>query len=237
MRKLLKEAAEGLLALFFPKICLACGEQLALERDLLCLKCLHTMPRTGFHFEKENEFTNRFFGKLPVECATALFFFSKTGHTQQLLHQLKYRDKPELAVRLGRSLGHELRKSPLFQSVEVIVPVPMHPQKEWKRGYNQAEKFAEGLAEILELPLLDDGLRRLENRESQTHKNRSERFANANDLYTVGRSKALAGRHVLLVDDVLTTGATLASCGELILNEPGTRLSMATIAIATKERH
>lgn len=234
MRQFLTDCLEGLLALFFPKLCLACGENLSIENDLLCVDCLHTMPRTHFYLEKENEFTTRFFGRLPILNGAALFYYSKLGHTQRLLHQLKYHDKPELAVRLGRTMGRELKKSPLFESIEVIVPVPMHPKKEWKRGYNQAEKFAEGLAEILELPMVGDALRRLENRESQTRKGRTERFTNANDLYIVGRPKALAGKHVLLVDDVLTTGATLTSCGELILKEPGTRLSMATIAIASK---
>jgi ComF family protein len=184
------------------------------------------------HVLQENEFTERFWGRVPLEAGAALYYFSQKSPIQKALHQLKYKNQADIGVQLGRQMGYLLKQSPLFHTVEGIVPVPLHPKKEHLRGYNQSAMLATGLSEALQVPVLSGILTRQQFSESQTRKKRMDRFDNVNDVFAVRRSKRIQGRHLLLVDDVLTTGATLEACGLALLKVPDVRLSMATIAIA-----
>ncbi len=222
--------------LFYPKTCLVCAKKLAATDELLCLRCHAAAPRTAFHLEKTNEMTDRLFGRLRIESAAAMFYFSKTRGSQRILHQIKYADKPHLAVRLGRNYGRLLARSPHFEGLTAIVPVPLHPKKERKRGYNQSEKFAEGLAETMHLPI-KNLLRRLEHHEkSQARSSREERFQAVEGLYALQKEAARreTGGHFLLVDDVMTSGATIESCGRLLLEIDGAKVSVATIATTSR---
>ncbi|MEQ1747336.1 MAG: phosphoribosyltransferase family protein [Saprospiraceae bacterium] len=181
---------------------------------------------------RENSFSERFWGRLPIETGTAMYFFNRKSPIQKALHRLKYQNQPDIGVRIGWLLGNQLRQSPLYRDLDGIVPVPLHPQKEHLRGYNQSEKLAEGIAETLNVPVLKGVLVRVSISESQTRKKRMARFENVDEVFAVRRPDRAKGKHLLLVDDVLTTGATLEACGKQLLNVPNVRLSMATIAIA-----
>lgn len=223
---------EELAGLFYPNLCLACQQQLPSRHSILCVHCQHQLPKTNYHIHAENPFTERFWGRVPLYAGTALYHFTKGGKVQHLIHSLKYEHKPDVGVCLGRLLGEQLRKSPLFSEVEIIVPVPLHPRKEWERGYNQSDCFARGLSEAMEIPWRKRGLLRSSNTATQTKKSRIDRVVNVGAAFSIGEASRLSGRHVLLVDDVITTGATLEACGLLLQQLPGLRLSMATIAIA-----
>lgn len=225
-------AFDDLVALLYPNLCLACSENPPTPSEVICLSCQLKLPKTNFHLEKENPFTERFWGRMPLESGAALYHFVKGGRVQELLHQLKYEGKPEVGIKLGEWYGRHLLESPFFKTVDVIVPVPLHPRKERLRGYNQAAMLAQGIAETMQKPWLKDGLVRQVFTETQTQKSRAERLENVSEVFAVGNPKKLAGKHVLLVDDVMTTGATMEACGMKILAVPGTKLSMATIAIA-----
>lgn len=184
------------------------------------------------HLLAENEFTDRFWGRVPLVAGAALYYFNRKSPIQKALHQLKYHNQADIGVRLGQQLGYLLKQSPQFHTVEGILPVPLHPKKERIRGYNQSALLATGLSDILQVPVLSGILTRQQFSESQTRKKRMERFDNVNDVFTVTRPERIRGRHLLLIDDVLTTGATLEACGQVLLETPDVRLSMATIAIA-----
>ena len=222
---------KDLLSLFYPHICAACGRNTPPRGQVVCVSCLYKLPKTNFHLHKENPFTERFWGRLPLEAGAALFFFAKGSRTQQLIHRLKYKNKREIGIQMGKLYGAELRESPLFSRVDVIVPVPLHPKKEWARGYNQSALFAQGLSETLQKPWLHNGLQRKVYADSQTQKSREERLDNISQAFTIGDMEAIRGKHVLLVDDVLTTGATLEACGLRLLEAADVQLSMATLAI------
>jgi len=186
------------------------------------------------HTQVENEFTDRFWGRLRIESGAAMYYFNRKSPIQRALHQLKYKNQPDVGVRIGRRFGHLLAQSPHFANVEAIIPVPLHRQKERQRGYNQSAMLAQGLAESMRIPVLLNTLVRNTASDSQTRKKRMERFENVISVFTVKQPERIAGKHLLLVDDVLTTGATLESCGNILLEAPDTRLSLATIAIALK---
>ncbi len=232
--KLLRTAVEDLFDLFFPRLCPACGQHAPPGRDLLCLSCRVKLPQTGFHLEADNAFEERFWGRLPVVAGAALYHFVKGGRTQHLIHQLKYAGNRQVGREIGRYYGRLLRQCPRWQGPELIVPVPLHPRKLHRRGYNQSALFAAGLSEIMELPWRGDVLRRRRFTASQTRKSRLERMENVLEAFELARPGAVAGRHVLLVDDVLTTGATLEACGRRLLQAPGVRISMVTIGIAQR---
>ncbi len=232
LRKLAQAWAD-FTSLIFPRLCLACQQPIAFDEAFICLDCQATLPETDFHLTQNNAFTERFDGRFRVETAAALFFFTKKSRTQHLIHEIKYGDKREAAVELGRFLGQKLLNQPHFQGIDCIIPVPMHPKKRIQRGFNQAELFADGLAETMQITVDVSVLQKTKMTESQTKKSRLERLQNAEDMFILTDPSVLANKKVLIVDDVMTSGATLESCAHTILAaSPNTKISFATIAFA-----
>ncbi len=174
----------------------------------------------------------RFWGRMHLQSATSLYYFGKENRVQQLIHRLKYKGQKRIGERLGLQYGETLRKSPSIPKVDLITSVPLHRRKEKKRGYNQSECFGKGLAKSMNLPFKANILKRTINTKTQTAKSNPDRFENVERAFQLFDTKDVAGKHVLLVDDVVTTGATLEACGKQILSVPGTKLSIATIAFA-----
>lgn len=192
------------------------------------------MPTSDMYTERENEFTRRLWGRLPLLSGAAFFYFSRHSPVQRALHQLKYRNNPEVGRKIGVEFGRKLHQTEMYKTVEAIVPVPLHPDKERARGYNQSAMFAQGIADALSVPVLDQVLQRLQFTGTQTRKRRLERHTNVNQVFAISQPTAIRGKHILLVDDVLTTGATLEECGTALLTVPSIQLSSVTIAIAMK---
>lgn len=221
-----------LLNLFFPNYCQSCGNALVAQEEVICYHCLFSLPKTGFHFHVENPISRLFWGRVNFQSASSYLFFSKGGNVQQLLHSLKYKGHQETGIYLGELYGKELAKSDLFNSAEIIMPVPLHPTKKRIRGYNQSEKIANGLSNSMNIPSFSDNLAKVVHTESQTTKTRYERWQNVKDTFHVNEPKEIEGKHILLVDDVLTTGATIEACATKLLEVPDTRVSVVTLAYA-----
>jgi ComF family protein len=201
--------------------------------DHLCLRCQFQLPETRYHEHPENPFTERFWGRVPIEAGAALYHYTKGGAVQHLIHALKYHHRPAIGQQLGRLYGQQLLAAGAFSRPDLIVPVPLHPRKAHQRGYNQAACFAQGLADSLDIPWEAGILQRREYTATQTKKSRLDRLANVLEAFVLARPERVTHRHVLLVDDVLTTGATLEACAIRLREAPGCRVSMATLAIAT----
>ncbi|SDS00436.1 comF family protein [Mucilaginibacter mallensis] len=219
-------------ALFFPELCPACGESLMANEHVICTDCLYHLPQTNFHLQPDNIVARQFWGKIKLEGAYALYFFAKGGRIQNLMHHFKYKGMQKIGNLLGNISGGQLAKSPVFNSVDVIIPVPLHKSRLKERGYNQSACFAEGLAQKLNAVVEVNNLVRAKATETQTHKSRFLRFENMQDVFTINNPESLINKHVLLVDDVITTGATLEACGIELLKIEGLKLSIATIAYA-----
>lgn len=226
------QTIEALLHIAFPHICAGCGSDNMERQHLLCLQCLSNLPVTGFAAYADNPVVRLFTGRLPVEQATAHYYFAKKSLVQQLLHDFKYRSNKELGYYLGELMGKDMQQSGLYTSVQAIVPLPLFSAKEKQRGYNQAEILSKGIAAELHIPVLKNAVIRKEFTESQTRKSRVQRWQNMEDRFAIADEKSIAGRHILLVDDVITTGATLEACGRAILQAPNVRLSIATLCYA-----
>jgi ComF family protein len=224
--------ARDLVGLFFPDTCLGCGVSLMEQEHLICLTCTLNLPRTCFHLQRDNPVEKVFWGRVPVKGATSFLYFNKGGKVQRILHALKYRGRKEVGVCLGTLFGKDLCESHEFSSVQCIVPVPLHPGKEQKRGYNQSEMIGRGLSKSMGQPLITRALVRTVNTGSQTRKTRYNRWENVRDVFRVVDHDILRDKHILLVDDVLTTGATLEACAIKLLETEGTSVSMATLAYA-----
>lgn len=227
-----KDLYHGLLHLLYPNLCVGCSTDVQSTHHCFCISCQRKLHPTNMHLLAENEFTERFWGRVPIVAGAALYYFNRKSPIQKALHQLKYQNQADVGVRLGRQLGNLLQHAPLFQAVDGIVPVPLHPKKERLRGYNQSALLAAGLSDALQIPVFSGVLVRQQFSESQTRKKRMDRFDNVQEVFSVRRPERIQGRHLLLVDDVLTTGATLEACGQVLLQVPDVRLSMATVAIA-----
>ena len=232
MKHTWRTLGEDLLNLFWPRLCPGCGAAGLAAEALLCLQCQAQLPYTGHHRVPENAFTRRFWGRLPIESGAAMLTFSKGGRVQRLLHALKYRGRQDLGVYLGRVCGKMLAQSPWFSDVQLILPVPLHLRRLQERGYNQSACFAQGLSETMGVPWSERYLLRIQQTSTQTHKSRVGRFDNVSHAFALEEPLALEDKKILLVDDVLTTGATLEACGALLLPIPGVRVSLATIAMA-----
>lgn len=220
------------ISLFYPRYCLACATGLVKGENLVCISCLQELPKTNFHLEKENSLKTKFYGKINIEYALAYTRFVKLGKVQKLLHKIKYNGKQELGILFGKMYAAEMIKADLQQKFDVIIPIPLHPRKMKKRGYNQSDYFAEGLSEVLDLPWLKDVVIRIKQNETQTRKSRVLRWQNVENIFIVKNSYKIQGQRVLLVDDVITTGSTLESCAKTLLNAGARNISVAAIAVA-----
>ncbi|HZL11037.1 MAG TPA: phosphoribosyltransferase family protein [Prolixibacteraceae bacterium] len=218
--------------LLFPRLCVTCGDKLIEQEQYICLNCLHHIPRTNYHLQPDNPVSQLFYGRVQIEFATSFFYFSKGSKYQTLLHNLKYKDMKELGEEIGKHFGIDLLKSSDFSSVDVICPVPLHPQKEKKRGYNQSWWIASGMARQMQKELSADNLKRVTATETQTRKSRFERWQNVEGIFELTDPEAFAGKHILLIDDVVTTGSTLEACAQTILSRTDARVSIATLATA-----
>lgn len=228
----MKNALNELLNLFYPNLCLICSNSLVRNEHQICLACLHEIPRTNYHLIRDNPLEKRFWGKVPVFRGTAYYFFHKGSPFQKLLHELKYNGNKEIGVIMGRHAAAELLESPDFCSIDVIVPVPLHPKKYTKRGYNQADYICKGLAEVLGKDVDLKSLKRIRENPTQTKKSVYDRYKNTENLFQVDNVKAFAGKHILIVDDVLTTGSTLEACISALLEVPDIKISVFTLAVA-----
>ena len=222
---------KDLLWLVYPLPCAACDKPLAEGEDCICTFCRFHLPQTHYHKLRENAVEKHFWGRVPVVAATAFFHFNKGERVQTLIHRLKYKGRIEVGKAVGAWMGYALMEVDEFASIDVIVPVPLHPRRRHRRGYNQSQLLAEGLAIAMEKPF-SDAMVRITATSTQTRKHRYERFENVDRVFDVKQKASLEGRHILLVDDVITTGSTLVSCAETLLEVPGTRLSIAAMACA-----
>lgn len=221
------------ISLFFPKYCLSCDNALVKGEMMICTLCMLEMPQTDYHKSPENPLSRRLSYRIPVKHAMALFKFSKSGRVQHLLHQLKYRNHPEIGVMLGEFYGEKMRgESGVRSDVDLIIPIPLHPARKRKRGYNQSAKFAEGLSERLEVPFTDDLLERRIKTETQTRKSKLSRWENISGVFGLKVPESIKGKKVLLVDDVITTGSTLEACSQVLIEQGCQELSIACIAEA-----
>ena len=211
---------------------MACRETLVAGEDLLCTDCRFNLPYTNFHLQADNIVARQFWGKIKIEAAFALFYFTKGGKVQNLMHELKYNGQQQVGNLTGNIAGGQLIQNDIFKTVDYIIPVPLHKKRMRKRGYNQSACFAEGLAAKLTAAIELDNLVRVRATETQTHKSRFARFQNMQEVFTIKNRERLKDKHILLVDDVVTTGSTLEACGTKLLEIEGLRLSIATIAYA-----
>ena len=218
--------------LFFPRLCVTCGDKLISHEQWICLHCLHHIPRTNFHLEPDNPVARLFYGRVKIEYATSFFYFSKGSNYQTLLHNLKYKGMKELGEEIGKHFGIDLMQSSEFSSVDIICPVPLHPSKEKKRGYNQSWWIASGIAKQMQKQLSDKDLKRITATETQTRKSRFARWQNVEGIFQLTDPDKFTNKHILLIDDVVTTGATLEACAQEILSKTDARVSVATLATA-----
>ncbi len=228
----LKELIGALSALFYPRLCLACNTTLLKEEEVLCLNCSLEIPQTYYHAQEANQTAQLFFGRLPFKQASSFAYFSNEGLLQLLLHHLKYKNRKDVGYYLGKLFALQLQSCNWIKHIDLLVPVPLHPAKLAKRGYNQSEYIAAGMSSVLGIALDKKNLYRCRNTDSQTKKSRSERLLNMKDAFALRNEAALQHKHVLLIDDLLTTGATLESCALSLLKVKGLSISIATIGIA-----
>ncbi|MDO6760621.1 ComF family protein [Tamlana sp. 2_MG-2023] len=221
-----------LVDLFFPKICYACQQPLHDNEASICLDCRHDLPVTNFHFTSDKSVEKVLYGRTKVENSTALFRFEKKSTVQQLIHNLKYKNHEEIGTLLGNWLGAELKTIEAYQHIDIVIPVPLHKKKLRKRGYNQVAKFGEQLAEALNAEYKDDILLKVSKTKSQVGKKRLARWQNNSEQFTVSHIHTLENKHILLVDDIITTGATLESCATVLNSAKNIKISIATMAIA-----
>ncbi|SKB79599.1 ComF family protein [Daejeonella lutea] len=220
------------ISLFFPDLCAGCGTNLFNNEQSICTNCIYHLPVTNFHNDPQNRLAKQLWGRFSFVQASSFVYFNKGGRVQNIMHQLKYNKKPEAGFRMGQLYAHALRTSESWQIPDFIIPVPLHPGKLKKRGYNQSEYIANGIASTLAVPMKSNNLIRIENTDTQTKKSRFARYENLSGAFMCLDENALRNKHILVVDDVMTTGATLEACCIVLLELNNVRISVATIAFA-----
>ena len=217
--------------LIYPNTCLTCGKSLPGKELYVCPRCWMDMPKTNFHKEPGNKVEQIFWGRFPIENGTSFFYYTKGSSYQKLIHEMKYNNKKEIGYILGKKFGRELENS-AFKQTDYLVPVPLHKKKLRKRGFNQSERIARGISDALGIPVSEDNLYRSEYTKSQTKKSRHERWKNVENVFTLRNRDTFENKRLLLIDDILTTGATLEACANALLESKGAVVSIATLGFA-----
>ena len=213
-----------------PRLCVVCGQRLAPTERSLCSVCLFHLPRTDFHQKPlDNPMAQLFWGLAPIEKAAALFYYHPHSETAQLVYRLKYNNRPDIGEDMGRVMANELQATDFFSDIDVLLPVPLASKRLRQRGYNQSEQLAIGISDITHLPIVTKALRRKHFQQSQTTLNRWQRQENVEDTFWLKDGSQLQDKHVLLIDDICTTGATLISCANTLKDIEGIRISVLTL--------
>lgn len=220
-------------ALFYPKYCDVCGKVLIEGEQFLCTHCIANLPKTNFHQYKDNPVEMIFAGRIPIFRATAFCSFRKGNSMQTIIHQLKYKGNKEIGIYLGNLFGASLLEDPDFNSIDIIIPIPLHKQKEKKRGYNQSEYIAKGISQAMVKQMNTYSLTRIINTSTQTRKTRYNRWENVSSIFQLNNEQELANNHILLVDDIITTGSTIEAASQLLISLPNTKVSIACLGYAT----
>jgi ComF family protein len=229
-----KTIFKDLFHLFYPHVCTGCGSDIIQDDNLLCLHCISQLPYTNFEKHVNNLIEKIFIGRLSLVNAMSEFYFAKGALIQTLIHELKYKGNKEMGLYLGKLMARSLTESNRFNGIDTLIPLPLFAEKEFKRGYNQATILCNGISEVMNIPVLTTAVARKKFTETQTKKHRTERWENVEESFAVINPAQLKNKHVLLVDDVITTGATLEACGAAILKNGDVSLSIATLAYAAK---
>jgi ComF family protein len=220
------------ISLFYPRLCVICGELLVADEKHFCLECFLKLPKTNYHSNPDNRAIDRFAGKINLEKGASFLYYDKGGLTQKLIAEIKYRDNRNLGVWIGALLAKEWLSSGFFHNIDYLIPVPLHPKKERKRGFNQAEMIALGISQITGIRINTKNVVRRKANATQTKKNLFERWKNTKGLFEAKDIDFFNNKHVLIVDDVLTTGSTLEAVAQSILKAKNIKLSILSLAIA-----
>jgi ComF family protein len=220
---------DDFISLLFPRVCYACGNHLLRNENLICTACYVTIPRTNYHLQPENPVAQLFWGRCLVEKAAAFSFYSKGSRIRNLIHKLKYAGIKEIGYELGRIYAVTLKSSGFTEGIDMIIPVPLHPSKKRIRGFNQSEYISSGISDVTELPVNEDSLVRIVLSATQTNRSRYDRWTNVEGIFRVNSAEAIRGKHILLVDDVITTGSTIESCVNELLKVEGVKVSVIAI--------
>ncbi len=220
--------------LFFPHNCIGCGSDVLSDSSMLCLRCISNLPYTGYENIENNPVEDIFRGRTIIKEAASTFYFSKGHLVQHLIHQLKYKGAQQVGQYLGALMGNALLQSERFTNIDYLVPLPLYADKEFKRGYNQSTILCNGMSTTMHIPVMNDNVVRKRYTDTQTKKHRAERWQNVEGSFAIKNPKLLAGKNILLVDDVITTGATLEACGQCMQQVADLQISLSTLATASK---
>lgn len=228
----MKNILHSFLSLFFPDLCVVCRERLIDGEQHICTDCLLLLSKTNFHLQADNRLEQFFAGRVPFERAAAFAYFIKGGSLQQIIHELKYKRNPDIGYFMGKLSGENIKGSEFIRSVDFLVPVPLHPKRQKERGYNQSLKVCEGLSEVTGIPVNSETLIRMVNNPSQTKNSRFDRWTNVEDIFSLSDRDTFSNKHILLIDDVITTGSTIESCAKEILKSEGCKISIFAVGTA-----
>lgn len=230
MLKIIDEIHKNLLNVLFPIFCKGCSKLLLKNENVICTKCLHHLPFTLHHQIKETEINKTFYGLLPIEFGASILYFTKKGITQNLIHNLKYRNRQEIGTFLGDLYSKEINNLENIKSIDCLVPVPLHKKRFHERGYNQVTTFCKAIEKNLTIPMFDDVLVKNQHLKSVTDKSKEGRLKHNKNVFSVANPHKIEGKHVLIIDDVFTTGATIEACAKEILKIKNTKISILTMA-------
>ena len=216
--------------MLFPNLCICCDGYISHQENQVCDLCMYTLPKYEENEFKDNSLARKFWGRVSLENVAAQYKLTGSSAVKSIIHQIKYRGNTDLGIAMGEVLGATLMKSTLFTDVNLLLPVPLHPKKERLRGYNQCDLLLTGLGAVMNIPIVKNKLIRKKHNSTQTKKNRYERYINSKEVFCITDIKALQNKHVLIVDDVITTGATIEACASVLLDVDGLKLSVATLA-------
>ena len=222
---------QNLINLFFPNVCLSCNHELLDNEIYICTNCRHDLPVTNYHLDGYDQVKKAFYGRVKLENASALLRFQKKGIVQQLMHNLKYKGHQEIGTFLGAWLGDELKNIVDYKDIDLVIPVPLHKRKRRKRGYNQVTLFSKEIANCMNIESLTSVLVKVSDASSQVNKSRLARWSSNKEVFAIQNLNLIDNKHVLLVDDIITTGATIEACANQLLKAKNVKISVATMAI------